>query len=253
MSKKVLFITGAGSGMGQLSARRALAAGWAVAAVDVNSKGLDALGDSPDLLKLVVDITDAEAVEAAVARTEATLGPIERLTNAAAIMPLGLLSEQPRDLIHKIMAINYGGLVNVSKAALPRMVARGHGEFISYASMAGHWPLIYMGAYNASKFAVVAYTEVLYHEHRNSGVRILCACPPIVATPLLEQGRQTTWPKIFDQFPPITPEVVLEDIERSLARGDFWAFPGPLSRLVWRLRRLMPGVLWWRAHQIEGR
>ncbi|MFX4682038.1 SDR family NAD(P)-dependent oxidoreductase, partial [Acinetobacter baumannii] len=69
MSKKVLFITGAGSGMGQLSARRALAAGWAVAAVDVNSKGLDALGDSPDLLKLVVDITDAEAVEVAVART----------------------------------------------------------------------------------------------------------------------------------------------------------------------------------------
>ncbi len=228
MNQNVLFITGAGSGLGQLSAKRALASGWAIAAMDVNATGLDQLGDSPKLLKLVVDITDPIAVHAAVERCETELGPITRLTNAAAIMPLGLLMDQPSETIQKIMAINYGGMVNLSKAALPKMLARGRGEFVSYASMAGHWPIIYMGAYNAAKHAVAAYTEVLFHETRNSGVRIVCVCPPIVATPLLEQAKSTVWPKIFDLLPPINAEVVLDEIERVLKRKKLWVFPGPM-------------------------
>ncbi len=251
MIQKVLFITGAGSGLGQLSARRALEDGWAVAAMDVNAAGLDQLGDSPLLLKLVVDITDPTAVEAAVERCETEIGPITRLTNAAAIMPLGLLMDQPRDIIHKIMAINFGGMVNLSKAALPRMIARGHGEFVSYASMAGHWPILYMGAYNAAKHAVTAYTEVLYHETRGSGVRIVCVCPPIVATPLLDQAKSTVWPKIFDIFPPITPECVLDKIEHALKGKKLWVFPGPMTAMSWRLRRWMPNTLWWTVHQVE--
>lgn len=251
MSQNVLFITGAGSGLGLLSAQRALAAGWSVAAMDVNAASLDTLGDSSRLLKLAVDITDAAAVEAAVERCERELGPITRLTNAAAIMPLGLLLEQPRETIHKIMAINFGGMVNLTKAALPRMIERGRGEFVSYASMAGHWPILYMGAYNAAKHAVAAYTEVLYHETRGSGVRIVCVCPPIVATPLLDQARSTVWPKIFDLFPPIPPECVLDRIERDLRGKRLWVFPGPLTALSWRLRRWLPNTLWWTVHKVE--
>jgi NAD(P)-dependent dehydrogenase (short-subunit alcohol dehydrogenase family) len=252
MTNKVLFITGAGSGMGQLSAKRALGDGWSVAAVDVDRAGLDALGESPNLLKLVVDVTDSAGIQRAVDLAEKTLGPIGRVTNAAAIMPLGLITEQRLDVILKIMAINYGGLVNVTKAALPRLLERKRGEFISYSSMAGHWPILYFGAYSASKCAVIAFTEVLYQENRHSGVRFVCACPPTVATPLLQQAKDTVWPKILDVFPPIAPESVLDEIERSLARGRFWAFPGPLTALVWRLRRWVPRLLWWKVHQVEG-
>ncbi|MGB1905738.1 MAG: SDR family NAD(P)-dependent oxidoreductase [Spongiibacter sp.] len=252
MTGQVLFITGAGSGIGQLSAKRALAEGWKVAAIDVNQKGLDQLGNSPALLKLVCDITDARAVEEAVARCETELGPIFKLVNAAAIMPLAEIMDQGRDTIHKIMAINYGGMVNVSQAALPRLLARKQGQFVNYASMAGHWPILYMGAYNASKHAVAAYTEVLYHETRNSGVRIVCVCPPIVATPLLEQARDC-WPKIFDVFPPITPEDVLDAIERKLKGKGLWVFPGPMTATSWRLRRWIPGLVWKIVHRIEKR
>ncbi|PMX27464.1 MULTISPECIES: SDR family oxidoreductase [unclassified Pseudomonas] len=252
MTQKVLFITGAGSGLGLLSAKRALENGWAVAAMDINVNGLDQLGNSPRLLKLVVDITDPIAVEAAVERCETELGPITRLTNAAAIMPLGLLMEQPRDIIQKIMSINFGGMVNLSKAALPRMIARGNGEFVSYASMAGHWPILYMGAYNAAKHAVTAYTEVLFHETRGSGVRIVCVCPPIVATPLLDQAKSTVWPKIFDIFPPITPECVLDKIESVLKGKKLWVFPGPMTAMSWRLRRWLPNTLWWTVHRVEN-
>ncbi len=253
MTQKVVLITGAGSGMGQLAARRALASGWKVAALDVHAEGLAALGDRPELLKCITDITDFDAVQAAVADCEARLGPIDRLVNAAAIMPLGLLSEQRRDTMMKIMDINYGGLVNVTHAVLPGMLARQRGEFVSFASMAGHWPILYMGAYNASKHAVVAFTEVLHHENRGSGVRFVCVCPPAVATPLLQQGRDTHWPKMLDLVPPITPDAVLDDIERQLRRGRFWSFPGPVTRLSYALRRWFPNLLWWLVHRTEGR
>lgn len=253
MSRKVVFITGAGSGMGQLAARRALAAGDAVAALDVNQPGLEALGNTPSLLKLVTDITDPAAVQEAVRRTEAELGPIDRVINAAAIMPLGLLMEQKTELIHRIMAINYGGLVNVTHAVLPGMLARRRGEFISFSSSAGHMPILYMGAYDASKSAVNAFTEVLYHEYRDSGVQFCCVCPPPVATPLLKQAKDTVWPKMFDQSAALSPEQVLDDMEQGLAKGKFWIFPGPVIGLYVLLRRLIPGLLWKRVHQIEGR
>lgn len=252
VNRRVLFITGAGSGMGQLAARRALNDGWAVAAVDVNQAGLDSLGDVPHLLKLVLDVTDYKAVESAAARTERELGPIDRLVNAAAIMPLGLLTEQPVEVIHKIMAINYGGFINVTKAVLPRMLERKRGEFISFASMAGHWPILYMGAYDASKHAVAAFTEVLYHENRKSGVKFLCVCPPTVATPLLKQAKDTAWPKMLDVFPPITSESVLDEMERAIKRGKFWSFAGPFTGTAWRLRRWMPGFMWSQVHRVEG-
>ena len=252
MNKKVLLVTGAGSGLGQLAAKRALADGWHVAALDVNTEGLAALGKRDELLCLTVDITDASAVQAAVDQTVSVFGQIDRSVNAAAIMPLGLLNEQSGALCKKIMDINYGGLINIKEAVLPIMLAKGRGEFVSFASMAGHWPLIYMGAYAASKHAVASYTEVLHHENKNSGVRIVCVCPPIVATPLLKQAENSVWPKLFDKFPPITPEVVLDKIETELKKDSLWVFPGPLTPWSWRLRRWMPKSLWRYVRSVEG-
>ena len=253
-TNNVLLITGAGSGMGQMTAQRALNEGWKVAALDLNLEGLNKLGESESLLKIALDVTDYDAVAQAVDRCEHELGPITRLVNAAGIMPLGLVTEQPRELIMKIMAINYGGMINIVDTALKKMLARGQGEFVSYASMAGHWPIMYMGAYNAAKHAVVAFTEVLYHENRNAGVRIVCVCPPIVATPLLKQAHESVWPKLFDVFPALPPETVLDAIEKSLKKkSGLWIFPGPMTRMSWWLRRWLPGSVWNLVHFIEKR
>lgn len=252
MIDRVMFVTGAGSGLGQLTARRALADGWKVAALDLNQNGLDELGDSPALLKITADVTDISSVENAVNDCESTLGPITRVVNAAGIMPLGELMDMPRELCVKIMAVNYGGMLSVVHAALPRLLGRGQGEFVSYASMAGHWPVMYMGAYNAAKHAVTAFTEVLYHETRDSGIRVVCVCPPIVATPLLDQARDTVWPKLFDCFPALEPQVVLDAIEKKLKkRRGVWVFPGPITRLSWTLRRWFPSLMWFAVHRIE--
>jgi len=93
---------------------------------------------------------------------------------------------------------------------------------------------------------------VLYHENHGRGVRFACVCPPPVATPLLEQGRETVWPRLLDRAPPIEPQAVLDAIETALEQGRFWVFPGRGTSLSWRLRRWFPGFLWRQVHRVEG-
>ncbi len=249
----VVLITGGGSGMGQLAARQHAERGRTVAVLDVNREGMaQTCADNPRIHSYHVDITDAAAVTEVVHEIETALGPVHSVYNAAAIMPLGKLLDQNTDVIHRLMAINYGGLVNITKAALPAMVARGQGDFVSFASLAGIMPSLYVGAYNATKFAVRAFTEVLYHENRDSGVRFACVCPPVVSTPLLDQGRDTVWPKLFDKVTSLAPEEVLAEIDRCLAQGEFWVYPGKGTRSAVRMRRWFPNLLWKRIHKTEG-
>lgn len=248
---KVALITGAGSGMGRLAAHRLASAGAKIAAIDVNEAGLqETARDRAGIHPYPLDVTDERAVAETVSRIEADLGPIDRVLNAAAIMPTGLLLDQDARLVNRIMEINYCGTVNVTFAALPGMLERGRGDLVNFASIAGWLPTLHFGAYNASKFAVVAFTEVLYHENRKSGVRFACVCPPPVATPLLDQAKSE--PKVLEGLKPIPPEQVLDRIELGLEKGRLMVYPDAVSAVSQRLRRFMPNLTWRNVHRTEG-
>lgn len=251
---QVVLITGGGSGMGREAARRFARAGSTVALIDLNTQGMAETAQGlAGIHSWTVDVTDFEAVCAAVKEIESQLGPVERLYNCAAIMPFGKLVEQDNAIIHKQMAINYGGLVNITQAVLPGMLARGRGDFVSFASMAGIIPMLLTGAYTATKFAVRAFTETLYHENRDSGVRFACVCPPAVATPLLQQGRDTAWPKMLDGTgEPLQPAVVIDAIEECLEKGKFLVLPTRDAKIGALMRRLLPGLIWKQVHDTEG-
>jgi len=251
----VILITGGGSGMGQLAARNFARRGWKVAALDINELGLAETrkGNESCIETWIADITDARAVNDAVERIESRLGPIHTVYNCAAIMPFGKLTEQDPSLQHKMMAINYGGLVNVVRATMPRMVARRVGVFVSFASLAGVIPVLLTGAYSATKAAVATYTEVLHHENRDSGVHVCCVFPPIVNTPLLKQGKDSAWPKMLEnQGEPIQPQQVLDKIDKGVARGEYAIYPGKMTRIGVLMRRLFPALVWKQVHQTEG-
>ena len=249
---RVVFVTGGGSGMGRLAARRMAAAGAKVAAIDVDEAGLaETAGGHAGIHTWRLDVTDNQAVLATVKEVEDRLGPIDRVYNAAAIMPTGLLMEQDTETILRIMEIDYSGVVHVAKAVLPGMLERGRGDLINFASIAGWGPTLHFGAYNAAKFAVVAFSEVLHHENRDTGVRILAVCPPPVATPLLEQA--TSKPRVLERGKPIEPGQVLDAIERDLAKGKPFCFPTFPTKLAWILRRYAPGLVWSWVHRVEGR
>ncbi|MDA0977792.1 MAG: SDR family NAD(P)-dependent oxidoreductase [Proteobacteria bacterium] len=253
MLDETIFITGGGSGMGRLAARNFAEKGYQVAALDVNEQGLLETAEFHQNIRTFnVDTTNYEAVAQAVDEAETKLGPIRRVYNAAAIMPLGRVVDQDVEVFHRVMDINYNGVVNVSKAVLPGMLERNEGELVNFASLAGWVPILYMAAYNASKFAVVAFTEVLHHEHRDSNVNIVCVCPPPVKTPLLDQARDTVWPKVFDQGAHIEAQDVLDAIDATIAAGELFVFPGKGTRMAQRLRRFLPNLIWKNVHQTEG-
>jgi NAD(P)-dependent dehydrogenase (short-subunit alcohol dehydrogenase family) len=249
---QVCFVVGAASGLGRLAAQRWSRAGGIVAAADSNEEGLRETAAGFDSIQTWhLDVTNRQQVEAVVKTVEAELGPIECVYNCAAIFPTALLLEQDPDEIHRVMEINYGGVVNVSLSTLPRLLERGRGALINFSSIAGWIPTLHLGAYNASKSASIAFTEVLYHENRGRGVHISCVCPSQVDTPLLAQA--TSKPKILKTGPaPMQPEVVLDAVDRAVERGKFWVFPGAHTQAGWRLRRFFPWLMWKIDHDAEG-
>jgi NAD(P)-dependent dehydrogenase (short-subunit alcohol dehydrogenase family) len=250
---QVAVITGGGSGMGQAWARRLAKDGATVAILDVNEAGMAETAASASNIKpYLVDITDADAVASVFADIEASLGPVDRVANAAAIMPFGRLLEEDPKLTTRVMTINYGGLVNVATAALPKMIERGSGDFVSFSSMTGIVPGLLMGAYASSKAAVQFYTEILYHENRNSGLRFCCVCPPAVKTALWQQAEATVVPNLPSKGETLMPDVVIDEIERCLDKGKLFAYPGKQTQLGVVMRRLFPQLIWRVSHDAEG-
>jgi len=246
-------ITGGGSGMGQAWARRLAGEGATVAILDLNDEGMAATASGfTNIHRFSVDIIDAQAVREAFSDIEARLGPVERVANAAAIMPFGRLVDEDPDLTNKVMAVNYGGLANVATAALPAMLERGYGDFISFSSMTGIIPGLLMGAYASSKAAVQHYSEILYHENRDSGLRFCCVCPPTVATPLWRQAEATVVPNLPSKGETLTPDQVIDEVERCLELGKPFAYPGKQTKFGVIMRRLFPGVVWKASHDAEG-
>lgn len=244
---KVAVVTGAASGMGQLAAQRLADQGARVAAVDLNQQGLEkTAAHSANITPFVCDVSDTRAVERVVAEIQSQLGDIDRLTHCAGIMPGASLVKMPTEQNLRLMAINYGGTVNFTKAVLPGMLARRRGDMIIFGSMAGEVLTHNLGAYSATKAATNVYAEILYRENRHSGVRFLLVCPPAVNTPLVNQA--------LDDGPPSlkgakssgrlsAPASILDAVEVAIEKGKWVVKPGEAAfMMLWR--RLFPNLLW---------
>ncbi|MCY4044343.1 MAG: SDR family NAD(P)-dependent oxidoreductase [Cellvibrionales bacterium] len=247
-----VLITGAASGIGKHYAETYGKANIPVAALDINQDALNTLSDKyTSITPFAVDMTDAHAVQEVVTQALELHNSFDRVINAAAIMPCGNILSQETSQIHKIMDINYGGLVNLTKAILPAMIKQGSGQFIVFSSMLGVMPTLKTGAYSASKFATSVFVEVLAQENKASGVQFACVCPPAVNTPLLDQVRETQWPKIMDETPIITIEDVTKAIEKGLKKGRFWIYPGKTTYIGSLMRRLFPEAVWKHIQKVE--
>ncbi|REJ71719.1 MAG: SDR family NAD(P)-dependent oxidoreductase [Proteobacteria bacterium] len=250
---QVAVVTGGGSGMGQTWARKLAHGGATVVLLDLNDEGMRATASGFEHVHShVIDITDSDAVKQIFIEIETNYGPVERVVNAAAIMPFGRLVDEDPKVTNKVMSVNYGGLANVATAALPAMLNRGYGDFISFSSMTGIIPGLLMGAYASSKAAVQHYSEILYHENRDSGLRFCCVCPPAVATPLWRQAEATVVPKLPSKGETLTPDEVIAEVERCLETGKPFAYPGKQTKFGVLMRRLFPGLVWKASHDAEG-
>lgn len=246
---KVAFITGGGSGMGQLWARKLADQGAEVAIFDRNEQGLAETARGRSNVHVYPgDITDLDRVREVVDAVERDLGPIDRVIHAAAIMPASEVLADDLARMKQVMQINYDGTLHMIEAALKRMIARNFGDFIVFGSVAAYALTPHLGAYCASKAAVNALIETLIYENRTTDVRIHLTCPPMVNTPLLRQAQETSNPRSIqlglEKKIPAEPQDIIDGIERALEKGHKISFPHKMAKGLYGLRRVSPKLLW---------
>jgi NAD(P)-dependent dehydrogenase (short-subunit alcohol dehydrogenase family) len=177
--KKILFITGVSSGLGRAFADAALSAGHLVVGTcrEENSrKNFESV--KPGLAKgIVLDVTDFDAIDPAVAEVERTIGPISVLVNNAGYGHEGIIEESPMSELRRQFEVNVFGAVAMMKAVLPFMRERRAGHIINITSMGGYITMPGIGYYCGSKFALEAISETLSKEVEDFGIQVSAIAP----------------------------------------------------------------------------
>ncbi len=184
MSKPLVVITGASSGIGEAIARQMSAAGHPLLLVARRLEKLEALG-LPNTMCRKVDVTDRHALVAAVTEAEMAYGPVDCLVNNAGLMQLGTADTQDPAEWDNMIDINLKGMLYGIHAVLSGMKARKTGTIFNVSSVAGIKGFPAHVAYCGTKFGVHGLTETLREEVSADGIRVIVVAPGAVETELL--------------------------------------------------------------------
>lgn len=186
-------VTGAGRGLGRVTAQRLAADGAHVA---VASRSADQLAETVALIghaggtatPIVADVTDPAAVERMIDDAERTLGPLDLLVNNAGYSGTpGPVWELDADDWWATQTANVRGPFLCMQSALRRMVARGRGRVVNVSSRAGNVGIPYSSAYVTSKTALTRLAEIAAAEAKPYGVYVFVMEPGTVRTPMTER------------------------------------------------------------------
>lgn len=189
LAGKVAIITGASSGIGEATAIALAAEGATVAIVARRSDRLAALAkqiteSGGQVLSITADVSDEAQVNDAVHQTQAKFGKVDILVNNAGVMLLGMIADANTEDWRRMINLNVLGLMYATHAALPLMKAQGAGHIVNISSVAGRTVRTGSGVYNASKWAVGAFSESLRQEVYRNNIRVTIIEPGLVATEL---------------------------------------------------------------------
>jgi len=196
LAGKVAAVTGAASGLGRAMALAFADQGMRVALADVDEKGLQATQReiaSPKVKSFAmrVDVSRASDVDAFAERTVKELQGVHLVCNNAGVALSGPAWEAAEADWQWILGVNLWGVIHGVRAFAPRLIAQDAGHIVNTASVAGLISPPGMGAYCATKHAVVALSESLHHDlrERGSAVGVSVLCPAYVPTGIADSER----------------------------------------------------------------
>lgn len=192
MQGKVVIVTGGANGIGRATCFEFARAGASIVVVDINADDAQATADAirtegGDALAVRADVSQSADVQAYVKAATDAYGRIDVLVNNAGISgPFAHLADYPEDRFERVLRINIMGTFMGIKYVLPVMLAQGAGAIINTASVAGVVGAPGLGAYSASKHAIVSLTRTAAGEVGRKGVRVNAVCPGPTQTDLID-------------------------------------------------------------------
>lgn len=190
LESKTIIVTGGGGGIGGATCRRLALEGAKVAVFDINLEAAQRVATDIQTAggtatAFYCDITDRAGIDAAVAATEAQLGPVDVLINNAGWDVFKPFTKTAPAEWEKLIAINLIGALHMHHAVLPGMVARNRGSIINIASDAARVGSSGEGVYSACKGGLVAFSKTIAREHARHGITVNVVCPGPTDTALL--------------------------------------------------------------------
>ena len=245
----VVVVTGASSGFGELSALRFAQKGARVVLAARRVDRLDALaeriaGGGGEALAVRCDVTELADLERLRDRTLEAYGRCDVLVNNAGIPGGGMFADADLERLERIIAVNVLALVRATKLFLPAMLEQGRGHIVNIASLAGKFATPGAAVYGASKHAVIAFSEALYHELGPKGILVTSVNPGFSPT---ESFPMTGAPSLVLLDPDRVARTIVDVVRKgrapeiSIPRGVaalevFRVLTPPLYR--WVLRRV---------------
>lgn len=236
-------ITGASSGIGLAFARALKARGERLVLVARRRDRLDALaaelGEDPAAV-LVADLAEPDAAQRVAAEVAARGLEIRLLINNAGVGHTARFHEQAGDRIASMLNVNVRAVVDMTRAFLPAMVARGRGQILNVASNAAFQPVPFLTVYAATKAFVLSFSEGLSTELKGTGVAVLAVCPGLTQTEFLEVAETHTQGLLVDRLPAMTAQGVVREALQGLDRGAVRVIPGLSNRALATVQGFLP-------------
>ncbi len=255
-------VTGAGSGIGRATAAAFAAEGAEVVVSDIDEAGLQGTVAQIAVARgavhpYLVDVADADAVEAFAEQVCAAHGVPDIVVNNAGIGVAGAFLDTPSEQFDRVLEVNLGGVVNGCRSFGRRLVARGTGgHIVNVASMAAYAPLSSLNAYCTSKAAVYMFSDCLRAELDAAGVGLTTICPGLVNTNIVSAtgmhaptgresavaGRRAQLERMFE-LRRYGPEKVAAAILSAVRSNAAIRPVTPEAYLLYGTSRLLPPVM----------
>ena len=245
MNGKVILITGAASGIGAATARRAVAQGHQVAVADIDGAGAQALAVElgANAFAIALDIRSPQQWETALDVVWARFGRLDVLLNNAGIIHTGHARDVALEQHRRTLEVNFLGPLTGMKAALPRFKAQGSGHFLTVCSMTAFLPMPGMASYAGSKHALRAFHHGMALEERGTPLHFTIVHPPATETPMLDAEAKDDSAVLAFSEKTVSADAVADTLLRAIRdRPLEVVMPAAFGKFL-RLLGAHPGII----------